>query len=187
MSAAEPENEFSRPLVVDPARERTHFRIAATADERVALARRFGLASIASLTAEGQIRARHGGVWLFTARIRASLAQFCVVTLEPTPRELDEMVELAFRAAPADSAQELDVTGEDAEPLPDDGRLDAGEIVAQNLYLALDPFPRADTAAWSDRIEDMPATQADPAAPDGRTSPFAGLDARLRVRRSGEA
>ena len=186
MSAADPTNEFSRPLVVDPARERAHFRISATADECAALARRFGLAALESLTAEGQIRSRPGGVWQFTARLRASLAQFCVVTLEPAPRELDETFELAFRSAPAGNPHDLDVADEDAEPLPDDGRLDAGEIVAQNLYLALDPFPRAGTASWSDRIEDLPAP-SDPPPPDGRASPFAELEARLRVRRSGEA
>jgi uncharacterized metal-binding protein YceD (DUF177 family) len=186
MSADGPVNEFSRPVLADPARERIHIRIEATVAERAALAARFALPALDSLTAEGELRARPGERWAFRARIRASLAQTCVVTLEPTPRTVDEHVEILFAPAGREDPQDLDVGEEEAEPLPADGRIDAGEIVAQSLYLALDPFPRSDAAAWSDRIEDRPAPPAE-GAEAGRQSPFATLAGRLRGEGSGEA
>jgi len=188
MTATDPVSEFSRLVVADPTRERIRFRIEANDVERAALASRFSLPGIESLAAEGELRARPGGRWVFRVRIQASLAQTCVVTLEPTPRVVDELVEILFAPAELEDPQDLDIGAEEAEPLPADGRIDAGEIVAQSLYLGLDPFPRAAAAAWSDRIEDRPAVRPEAdGAGAGRPTPFATLAKRLRGEGSGDA
>jgi hypothetical protein len=59
-----------------------------------------------------------------------------------------------------------------------DGRIDLGEVVAQQLAVALDPYPRA--AGASDRFE---ASDGERSAAKGGHAPFAALDA-LRPRRS---
>jgi uncharacterized metal-binding protein YceD (DUF177 family) len=183
MTTIETESEFSRVIAVDPRREHGRFAIEANAQECVALANRFALPSIGSLTARGEVRARPGGRWRLTARIVADVTQLCVATLAPVAAHIDERFAIDFVPPPRGDAAELDIGAEDAEPLPEDGRLDVGEIVAQHLYLALDPFPRAPDAGWADHVEPVEAEPA-PASGDGasghedRPSPFAVLARR---------
>lgn len=193
MSTVAPENEFSRLVVADPRRERSRFRIEAQPAERAALARRFGLQGIDSLDATGDLAPQAGGRWRLRATIHAKVTQSCVVSGDPVAQSIDERIDIAFAPEPGPEQAELDMGTDDAEPLPPDGRIDAGEIVAQHLYLALDPFPRAPGAAWTDRIEDdgrteRPGEDADPgdAPTERRRSPFAILG-RRQDKPSGEA
>jgi uncharacterized metal-binding protein YceD (DUF177 family) len=181
MTGIEAQTEFSRVLAIDPRREHGRFAIEASASECAALASRFSLPAIGSLKARGEVRARPGGRWRLTARIEAEVTQLCVATLVPVGARIDERFEIDFTPPPRADAAELDIGAEDAEPLPDDGRLDVGEIVAQHFYLALDPFPRAPDAAWTDHVESVD-TEAAPVPGDGasgtRPSPFAVLARR---------
>ncbi|MFC7539628.1 DUF177 domain-containing protein [Siccirubricoccus deserti] len=73
-------------------------------------------------------------------RFTATVTQACIVTLEPVEQQMAES--LAFRLLPpeqeeADGPEDLD---EIACP---DGVADLGEAVAEQLALALDPYPRA--------------------------------------------
>lgn len=135
--------EFARPVEVPRfvGKAATHV-ISADAPERAALAERFSLLSLDRLEAEVGIERLRGGLVRLEATLSADVVQSCVVTLEPVANRVEEEFVLLFGAG--DDAREvvLDGEAETVEPLQGD-RLDIGEIVAQQLSLALDPFPRA--------------------------------------------
>lgn len=158
--------EFSRPVDVDrlPADEAL-FDIAATPSEREALARRFALLRLDRLEAQVRLKRLAGGLLRLSATVSAAVVQSCVVTLEPVPGELEDRFALIYGSA-GNALGEATLGGEEelVEPLPS-GFLDIGEAVAQQLSLALDPYPRAPGAEM-----------AEPPAPGGeKLSPFAAL------------
>ena len=135
--------EFARPVEAPRAtgRPATH-RIAATVEERAALARRFALVSLDRLEAEVRLERLAGGLVRLTASLVAEAVQECVATLEPLPARIAEEFSVLYGETAA--ARDVTIDGEDepVEPL-EGGRIDIGEAVAQELSLALDPFPRA--------------------------------------------
>ena len=143
-------NEFSRLL---PPEQLSllpqELEISAEGDERRALAQRFDLLDLASLSAVLTLRPGPGrGAVLVQGRLEARVTQACVVTLAPVESRVSERFEAAFSAEPIDESEEeelLDGEGELPEPLPPEG-LDLGELVAQQLAIALDPYPRAGDA-----------------------------------------
>lgn len=143
-----------RPLTVE---------IAASPDERRALAERFGLAALDRL--EGRARlsrapARGGGGHVLRVEIEfaAEAAQTCVVTLEPAPARLAESgLVVEFAAGPEPREVVLPPEGGDPpEPLEGDS-VDVGELLAQQFGLALDPYPRAPGAEFAAADESAPA------------------------------
>jgi uncharacterized metal-binding protein YceD (DUF177 family) len=142
--------EFSRLLRVnelgDGSRER---EIAATPEERIALARRFGLRALDRLDARLHVVPEAGGA-LLTGTLVADLVQACVATDEDVPAHLEAPFEVRFvRGLDADSEDEteIDLNHEECDLLPlEDERIDLGETVAQSLALNLDPYPRAPDA-----------------------------------------
>src|SRR5690606_17224778 len=100
-------------------------------------------------------RRLRGGIVRVEGQLRAAAKQRCVVTLGPVPVTLDEPFDLEIQqvARGTEAGPELDVELEAPEPL-EGGRLDLGELVAQQFSLALDPYPRApgvtlEEAGWS--------------------------------------
>jgi len=167
--------EFSRPVpVVRLGADAVTYRIDATGDERAALARRFDLVSIDYFAAEVTL-SRHGGDIRLAAEIAADVVQLCCLTLEPFAGKLIDRATLLYRrkAPPAD----LVVDDEDYEVLVGD-EIDIGEAAAQQLSLALDPFPRAPGATIDESVISGPAIAVagqlttDPEAPK---RPFAEL------------
>lgn len=121
--------------------------IEADEGERAALAKRFDLIALDTLTAEATLAAVAGGVEARGA-IHAVLSQPCVVTSEPVPATIDEPFALRFIAdLPAEGGDEeegLELSDADCDILPfENGGIDLGEVAAQTLGLALDPFPRS--------------------------------------------
>lgn len=138
--------EFSRPLAPEgvPPGGLT-VSLTANPEECAALARRFDLARLDRL--EGEMRVERAGEDLvhLAGHVRARLAQSCVVTFEPVEAEVDAEFERLFsRSAPAEmqGEVEIDPLAELPEPVPPGG-LDLGEILAEELALALDPYPHA--------------------------------------------
>jgi uncharacterized metal-binding protein YceD (DUF177 family) len=170
--------EFSRPIDLTQLgdHEVTH-AITATAAECAALAARFGLVSLDSLTATLRVRRVRGGAAIRLAgQFTADLAQACVVTLEPVRQRIEETFEVLYSADPSieESAIGADSDMDWPEPLPE-GMLDLGEAVAQQLSLALDPYPRA------------PGVELDSQWGGGTEAParpFAGLGALRKASRS---
>ena len=144
--------------------------IEANADECAALARRFGLASLESLTATLRIARLRDGLFRVRGELTADVVQSCVVTLAPLPARIRESFTLNYARRAADEEGVVVVShedGESPEPLLDE-RIDLGEAVAQQLALALDPYPRAPGA----RIEAVLPAEAEITA-----RPFAALSA----------
>ena len=72
------------------------------------------------------------------------MVQSCVVTLAPVRSEITEEIDVEFGGG-AGTEKEIDLSDEAAEPPePLEGdRIDLGELVAQHLSVAIDPYPRA--------------------------------------------
>ena len=177
MQEAQP--EFSRPLSLDDIEaDGTHVTLEAEADERQRLADRFDLLSLQSLTAELLVtRAASGIPVRVFGRLKARVAQRCVVSLKPVQADIDERIEVEYGPPVADAyAEDISLEEADIEPLTGD-RIDLGELVAQHLAVALDPYPRLQDAAPPDWMTD--AEKAEDSAAD---SPFAALEA-LRKKR----
>lgn len=178
-----PPPEMSRPVVVDSlAVDRDSvFDIHPSAEERAALARRFDLIALESLSAGVVATRTETGEARLSGQLKAVVVQACVVTLEPVRSTIEADFDRAFSPqATLEEREEVFLVpeGEDPpEPL-EGGTVDAGEVVAETLGLALDPFPRAPGAVFpadaadTGKMEDTPEKQG----------PFAVL-AKLRKQR----
>lgn len=113
--------------------------------ERAALARRFGIPAVGSLRAELRLWPEAGGAVRAEGRLAADVVQSCVVTLEPVPQRVEEGV--ALRLLPEGAEPQDDADEPDEIPSGAGGVVDLGEAVAEQLALALDPYPRAPDAA----------------------------------------
>lgn len=163
--------EFSRPLEVGKAAS-TPFAISIMADaaESAALARRFDIPAVESLSAELVLAWDAERRCLALAgRVKAKVVQTCVVSLEPIRAEVDVPLQRFYTAdVPVETAEELEFDPEAEDP-PDlivGGVIDAGEAVAEQLALSLDPYPRRPEAT-------LPAEYD--ASTENRESPFAVL------------
>jgi uncharacterized metal-binding protein YceD (DUF177 family) len=175
-SAASPASEFSRLVDLDRVGDAEVVRdIAASPEECAALARRFGLVAIGRLEAQVRLRRERARTVLrVSGHLLAEVTQACVVTLAPVPNRIAEDFTILYGDVPAAAAVDMDPDPGDAlEPWPA-GPLDIGEAVAQELSLALDPYPRAPGAAL-----DPGSDQA--GAVSQKVNPFADL-AKLRRR-----
>ncbi|USI73369.1 YceD family protein [Sphingomonas morindae] len=150
--------------------------IEATAEERAALAERFGLLAIDRLSAEATLR-REGERVLVEGRVRGAGAQACVATGAPVPAVVDEALLLRFVPA-ATAAPEGDEIELDSDALDEigyeGGAVDLGEAAAQGFALALDPFPRAPGAEAALREAGI-LTEEEAEAARQAASPFAML------------
>jgi uncharacterized metal-binding protein YceD (DUF177 family) len=142
--------EFSRLFAFDgvPAGGAS-LALKANPEECRALAARFDLVRLERL--EGEIRVERVGEGRLIhvgGRLRATVAQRCVVTLEPFDQEVEAAFDRLFSPDVREEAAgevEIDAESELPEPLPSTG-LDLGEILAEELSLALDPYPRSPAA-----------------------------------------
>lgn len=184
--------EFSRVVIADKVQHRELVEeIAPTEAERRALAERFELEAIGALTARVRLRRVHGGKMIrVDGHLEADVVQTCVVTLESVPAHVSEDFGAIFappELVPDDDEVEFDMVSiEEDQPEPMvNGRIDIGELTAQHLSLALDPYPRAPGVAYDPVAEHEEGVDA--AEPgdggdggDRRPNPFAAL-AKLKT------
>jgi uncharacterized metal-binding protein YceD (DUF177 family) len=159
--------EFPRPvrLGLDP----REVALDATAPECAALAERFGILGIGSLSARMRLEPETGGSTRARGILMAEVEQACIVTLDPVRQQVRAPIDLRLLEdgeSPADddpeSPDEIETSG---------GLVDLGEAVAEQLALALDPYPRAEGAelpAFDPPEETEPELPAKP-------NPFAAL------------
>jgi uncharacterized metal-binding protein YceD (DUF177 family) len=159
--------EWSRPVRLT--REPRVVAIEANAGERAALAARFGIPAIHALSARLDLVPEPGGSVRARGALEATVEQCCVVTLDPVVQPVSAPLDLRILedgAEPADndpsSPDEIESRG---------GIVDLGEAVAEQLALALDPYPRADGAALPALDEGEAASEQAPERPN----PFAKL------------
>ncbi|HUD50242.1 DUF177 domain-containing protein [Parvibaculum sp.] len=177
----QPKPEFSIDIALDdlPPQGRA-ITFEASAAECAALAKRFDLIELRSLKGEANMRHwRKLGVAL-EGRFEADVVQACVVTLEPVPSRLAERFKVHF--LPADMLEEaaggpgaereiIIDTESDEPPEPfEAGHIDVGEMIAEQLALALDPYPRKEGVSLDEPLADQ--AEADEVKPN----PFAALE-----------
>lgn len=141
-------SEFSRAIIVDPwPQGGMAIDLDAQAAEREALAIRFGLLEVTRLAGHGRLdRSDDGREIQFRGWIEAEVVQSCVLSLDPVRSSIREPVERRYWIGPgAPPEQDPDVVDPDEEDLePLEGRtIDLGEVLAEELVLALAPYPRA--------------------------------------------
>ncbi len=147
--------------------------ISATTDECAAIAQRFGVDAVHSVSATVQIQPwRRGG---FRARGDASAAitQICVVTLEPfesvVQARLDQLFVEQTGNVAADDLEIVVSHDEDDIGFIDNGNIELGELAVEALCLELDPYPRKSGA-------ELPVTSSgEPGADEAKVNPFAVL------------
>ena len=166
----------------------------AGAAECVALARRLDVPVVHSVQCRFRLSgADASGRVVADGLLQASLDQVCVATLDEFTTTVTEQFTVRFLPANQmpDQRPSGDGTREDGEaaldPDEDDdlpyvnGTIDLGEAAAEQLALALDPYPRKPGAALPPEIGsvDHPDEEAE-AATQERPSPFAVLAAQRR-------
>jgi uncharacterized metal-binding protein YceD (DUF177 family) len=120
--------------------------VRATQEECVAVASRMGLSAVQSLECVFRLNVEGDGVSIYAqGRLNAGVTRTCVVSAEEFETPVEEVFEVRF--VPAGSERE-----DDPDPdLPDEipyvnNTIDLGEAAAEQLGLALDPYPRMDGA-----------------------------------------
>lgn len=168
--------EWSRPEKIDTIGEREKpVSIDTTAEERRALAGRFGLTSVDALSAELAVRRDAGGI-LVTGHVRGAVVQACSVTGDPVPAAVDEPVALRFvEPAGPGSEEEIELSEDSLDTIEiEGGTIDLGEAAAETMALSLDPFPRSPNAATM--LKEAGVISEEDAGPFGA---LAGLKAKL--------
>lgn len=150
--------ELHRPVAVDrigPAG--LDITVEANATECAALARRMDLPAIRSLSCRYHLAQDTARTLVARGHLVARIVQTCIVSLE----DFATTVEERFTVHCVPEGHE----SEDPDPeTPDeityvDGTLDLGEAVAEQLALALDPYPRAPGAELPEIDTDSDAHQ----------------------------
>jgi hypothetical protein len=164
---------FSRPLRVSGlGGEAVERVIEAKAEECTALAALFKLPAIAALRGRFTLAHERGGVISGRLALFARLTQNCVVSLEDFEAELREHAMLRFvPAAAVKEGAEIELDPETLDG-PDEifyggETIDLGAVLAEQLALALDPYPK------------KPGASLELSEDEAERSPFAAL-ARLK-------
>lgn len=187
-----PTYEFSFPVAVAKiGREPLTVTFEADERQRALLAKRYGILSVDSLAGQAVLCRESDGMTIAVkGAFKATVTQACVVTLEPVPDEieedfegwyLDESQAKSFMKArklradteiddPFDEHEDeqtmMPAEHDDPEPVLN-GSVEVGELVAQYLSLALDPYPKSEKALALGPVGDD--------SPPEKTSPFAVL------------
>jgi uncharacterized metal-binding protein YceD (DUF177 family) len=181
MSTKYPETpEFSRPMLLDRLNLGTFEReVNASEAECAALAERLGLVRLDSLRGHLRVERPGGGPAIRVAgSLSADMMQTCVITLEPFEQRVSEsFVQRYTLEEVVEEGPEVfsDPDAEEPPELLEGDSLDLGEVVAEQLALALDAHPRAPGATFEGASYGS-WTAADEAAMEAARSPFAALE-----------
>ena len=137
-----PEAGLHRDLVAD---EATRAAVAAVA----------GAKALPRLQASFDLTRQGSGLKL-QGEVVATVAQTCVVTLEPMTSDVRESIDLVFVPAEAEPLPEADQTPDAIDPdAPDgpellvNGTVDLGVVATEFLLLGIDPYPRKPGAQFA--------------------------------------
>jgi len=178
-------NPATQPFrVADLSRRKAQsFVLAPSAAARAQLAAELGISAIRKLSFQGELHPEGRRDWRLEGRLGATVVQPCVVTLAPVTSRIEEPVirrYLADWAEPEPGSEVAMPEDDSTEALG--AEIDAMQVMAEALALALPAYPRAKGAELGAAIFTEPG-----AAPltDEAAKPFAGL-AKLK-KDTGEA
>lgn len=148
--------------------------LAATPAERIALAEALGIEACRALTLRGELLPVGRHHFAFDGAYAAEIVQLCVVTLEPIEQTLSGDLTVRYwpegeLEAHDDMAVEDPIAADDPPEPIENGRIDLGRLVYEELAVTIDPYPRKPGAE----------VEAGDSGEPGAASPFAGL-ARLK-------
>jgi uncharacterized metal-binding protein YceD (DUF177 family) len=154
--------EFHRPLSLD--RIGPHgldLTVEATSAECSALAVRMNLPAVLALSCTFHLVREGRDIVLARGALHAKVTQTCVISLD----DFDTAVEEVFQVRFVPSGEETDDLDPEADDeIPFEGNvIDLGEAAAEQLGLALDPYPR------------MPGVEMPEMEDDPEPHPFAAL------------
>ncbi len=137
--------ELSRRLAIERIGHGMDVVVEASGNECAALAERMGIPAVLTLTCRFALRKSriHGGEVAAveaTGTLSSRVVQSCVVSLEPVEATVEDAFTLRFIPEGIER-DDLGLDEEDEIPYQGDA-IDLGEAAAQQLALALDPFPR---------------------------------------------
>ncbi len=164
-SGPRPHLELARPFPTTRIGAGARFVVEARPEECAALAARMGIAGIHSVTCRFDLQRGPHDTVRAEGLLQARVSQVCVVTLEPFDADLAESFTLSF-VPEGQESDDLDLDADD-EVTYAGGILELGEATAEQLALALDPFPRKAGATMHEAAE----------APDA--NPFTALSKLL--------
>ncbi|MBR5129820.1 MAG: DUF177 domain-containing protein [Alphaproteobacteria bacterium] len=120
------------------------FELTATQEECSSLAERFDLPSVRSFVLSGSVKGND--ILRYDGRFEAQVVRECVVSLDEFEQTVSgEFSELFSEKGTDFSAEtnfDIDMDDEETVDLIKNGRLEIGEIAAQQFGLHLDPFPK---------------------------------------------
>jgi uncharacterized metal-binding protein YceD (DUF177 family) len=130
--------------------------VEANARERAALARRMGIPDVQALACRFRVTRDRAERFAATGHLSAEVVQTCVISLEDFSATVDEHFRLRFVPAgeeteaidPEDPIDEIGYRG---------GVLDLGEAAAEQLGLALEPYPRRPGATLPEHDAELPS------------------------------
>jgi uncharacterized metal-binding protein YceD (DUF177 family) len=154
--------EFSRPVALDRIGPRgLDITVEATASECSALAMRMNLPAVLSLACVFHLIRESSDRVVARGVLRGQVICTCVVSLEEFDAHIEEVFQVRFVPS-GEESEDIDPDSDDE--IPFEGTLvDLGEAAAEQLGLALDPYPR------------MPGVEMPPAEDDPEPHPFAAL------------
>ncbi len=161
-------SEFPRPVSLD--RIGAHgldMTVRATAAECAALAERMKVPAVGELTCVFLLIRESRDVVAARGHLHAVVTQTCVVSLEDFEATVEEVFQVRFVPA-GEETDDIDPEADDE--IPYEGNIiDLGEAAAEQLGLALDPYPR------------MPGAELPDADDAARPHPFAALAGLRRL------
>jgi uncharacterized metal-binding protein YceD (DUF177 family) len=154
--------ELHRPLSLDRiGPQGLDMVVEATPAECVALAERMRLPAVLALSCTFHLTREGRDTVLARGVLRGRVTQTCVVSLEDFDAPVEEIFQVRFVPAGQES-DDIDPDSDDEIPF-EGNQIDLGEAAAEQLGLALDPYPRMPGV-------EMPEAEGDPDA-----HPFAAL------------
>jgi uncharacterized metal-binding protein YceD (DUF177 family) len=158
--------ELHRPILLDRIGPNgLDFIVEATPAECVALTTRMKLPAVHALSCSFHLVREDRDTILARGHLKARVTQTCVVTLEDFEAPVEEVFRVCFVPLGTESD---DLDPESDDEIPYEGNvIDLGEAAAEQLALALDPYPR------------KPGATLEGAEPEQPEHPFAALS-RLR-------
>ncbi|MCB1557095.1 MAG: DUF177 domain-containing protein [Alphaproteobacteria bacterium] len=183
------QTEWFRPVDVARVTEEAPLKVAMTATQAECrdLARRFSVEKIQDVSADMSLIRESGALIRVTGFVEALVIQECVVTREPIENRIvesfeswyaDEETAVSLSRARHERLSripdaEIPILEEKDDPEPVvDGKIDLGELAAQYLALAIDPYPHKAGIVYENG-DDSKAARVLSAAE--RPHPFAGL------------
>jgi len=131
-------------------------KIATRPEEMAKIAAYLELEALQSLDAEVELSRWRGRGAVLAGRFAAKVTQTCVVTLEPVEAQVEGRFERRYlpeaelAAGAATTTHEIHVNPDGEDPAEVLGReIDLGEVLVEELSLALDPYPRKPGVAFS--------------------------------------